>query len=111
MQNRFLDISYLRVIAMLLVVFGHCICPYSLWNEPGYSAGFKVEIWETTIACLNQIHLPIFFLIAGFLYGGNRFRGGVFGQSGICLEKDIKGDSALCDCWYVYVLCTKKKCM
>ena len=41
MQNRFLDISYLRVIAMLLVVFGHCICPYSLWNEPGYSAGFK----------------------------------------------------------------------
>ena len=45
--------------------------PHAYAGDP-----FKVEIWETTIACLNQIHLPIFFLIAGFLYGGNRFRGG-----------------------------------
>lgn len=34
MQNkvRFNDISILRVSAMLMVVFYHCLCPYSIWD-------------------------------------------------------------------------------
>ena len=77
MENRFLDISYMRVLAMLLVIFGHCLCPYSIWTGPGYTAGFRVDVWETILASVSQVHLPLFFLIAGFLYGYKRFGGGI----------------------------------
>lgn len=75
-MNRFNDISYLRVFAMLLVVFGHCICPYSIWHDPGYTAGFQVDFWEVSIASISQVHVPLFFMIAGFLFGYKRIRGG-----------------------------------
>lgn len=80
-MNRLNDISYLRVFAMLLVVFGHCICPYSIWHDPGYTAGFQVDIWEVSIASISQIHVPLFFLIAGFLFGYKRILGGYSNRS------------------------------
>lgn len=73
---RFNDISILRVSAMLMVVFYHCLCPYSIWDGSDFYIGFHVLIWDVVDEILAQIHLPIFFLISGYLYGYKRIRGG-----------------------------------
>lgn len=73
---RFNDISILRVSAMLMVVFYHCLCPYSIWDGSDFYIGFHVPIWDVVDGMLLQIHLPIFFLISGYLYGYKRNRGG-----------------------------------
>ena len=80
MQNkvRFNDISMMRVFAMLLVVLYHCFCPYTtIWDGTPYAVGFHVPIWQVIDSMLAQIHLPIFFLISGYLYGFKAIRGGV----------------------------------
>lgn len=74
---RFNDISVLRVIAMLLVVFYHCLCPYSIWDNTEYFIGFHVKAWDVVDGMLAQVHLPIFFIISGYLYGYKRNVGGV----------------------------------
>lgn len=81
---RFNDISILRVSAMLMVVFYHCLCPYSIWDGSDFYIGFHVLIWVVVDGILAQIHLPIFFLISGYLYGYKRIRGGVQRQCEIC---------------------------
>lgn len=73
----FNDISILRVSAMLLVVFYHCLCPYSIWDGTDYFIGFHVPAWDVVDGMLAQIHLPIFFLISGFLFSYKRNMGGV----------------------------------
>ena len=73
---RFNDISILRVSAMLMVVFYHCLCPYSIWDGSDFYIGFHVPIWDVVDGMLLQIHLPIFFLISGYLYGYKRNLGG-----------------------------------
>ena len=73
---RFNDISILRVSAMLMVVFYHCLCPYSIWDGSDFYIGFHVPIWDVVDGMLAQIHLPIFFLISGYLYGYKRNLGG-----------------------------------
>lgn len=73
---RFNDISILRVSAMLMVVFYHCLCPYSIWDGTDFYIGFHVPIWDVVDGMLAQIHLPIFFLISGYLYGYKRNLGG-----------------------------------
>lgn len=73
---RFNDISILRVSAMLMVVFYHCLCPYSIWDGTDFYIGFHVPIWDVVDGMLLQIHLPIFFLISGYLYGYKRNLGG-----------------------------------
>lgn len=75
-SNYFNDISILRVSAMLMVVFYHCLCPYSIWDGSDFYIGFHVLIWDVVDGILAQIHLPIFFLISGYLYGYKRIRGG-----------------------------------
>ena len=76
MEKRFYDISILRVMAMLLVVYYHCICPYYVWSGID-SAGFVNPIYEKVCFDLTGIHMPLFFLIAGYLFGYKRFsRGG-----------------------------------
>lgn len=91
-QNRFMqpqttqylhDISILRVAAMLMVVFYHCLCPYSIWKWTAYSIGFQVPLWETIDNMLLQLHLPIFFLISGYLYGCKRILGGGYFDTGL----------------------------
>lgn len=75
-SNYFNDISILRVSAMLMVVFYHCLCPYSIWDGSDFYIGFHVPIWDVVDGILLQIHLPIFFLISGYLYGYKRNLGG-----------------------------------
>lgn len=83
-SNYFNDISILRVSAMLMVVFYHCLCPYSIWDGSDFYIGFHVLIWDVEAGMLAYIHLPIFFLISGYLYGYKRIRGGVQRQCEIC---------------------------
>lgn len=81
----FNDISVMRVFAMLLVVLYHCLCPYtSIWDGSPYGIGFHVMAWQVLDGMLMQIHLPIFFLISGYLYGFKRIRGGTQTQSDLC---------------------------
>lgn len=61
---------------MLLVVFGHCLCPYTIWEGESYTAGYKVTIWENILACISKVHIQMFFLIAVFLYAYIRNLGG-----------------------------------
>ncbi len=77
MNTRFCDISVLRVVAMLLVVYYHCICPYYIWGNGLDSAGFVVPLYRELSLALVVTHLPTFFLIAGYLFGYKRFRGGM----------------------------------
>ena len=72
---RFNDISILRVSAMLMVVFYHCLCPYSIWDGSDYFIGFHVQTWDVVAGMLSQVHLPIFFLISGYLFAYKRNMG------------------------------------
>ena len=84
------DISYLRVGAMLLVVFGHCLCPYTIWEGEGYTVGYKVPLWESVLACISKVHIQMFFLIAGFLYKYIRNRGGYINTMQFVKNKSIR---------------------
>ncbi len=86
MKTRFYDISLLRVAAMLLVVYYHCICPYYIW--PGVdSAGLTVPLYMKLTVNLNSVHMPVFFIIAGYLFGYKRIRGGYADQRQFLLGK------------------------
>lgn len=64
MRNQ--SISHMRVCAMLLVVYYHCICFYTpVWDLPG---ALQVPIYESMAFSLNAIHMPAFVYISGFLY-------------------------------------------
>lgn len=76
MQERFNDISVLRCCAMLMIVFYHCICPYGVWTDASYSVDFHVPLWDVFLDLMRNIHLPIFFVLAGYLYGYKRYMGG-----------------------------------
>ncbi len=80
MKTRFYDISLLRVVAMILVVYYHCICPYYIWGSGVDNAGVSVPLYMKLSLELNMIHLPIFFLVAGYLFGYKRIRGGYADQ-------------------------------
>ena len=76
MHERFNDISILRCSAMLIIVFYHCLCAYGVWDDAAYSADLSVPLWDVFIAIMRNIHLPLFFIIAGFLFGYKRILGG-----------------------------------
>ena len=61
---------------MLLIVFYHCICPYGVWTNAEYSTNLSVPIWSVLIGVLSSIHLPMFFVLAGYLFGYKRNLGG-----------------------------------
>ncbi len=75
MKTRFSDISLLRVVAMIMVVYYHCICPYYIWGGID-NAGVSVPLYTKLSVALNMVHLPIFFLVAGYLFGYKRIKGG-----------------------------------
>ena len=74
-EKRLYGISILRVLAMLLVVYYHCICPYYIWTGTD-CAGVTVPLYTKLSLDLNRVHLPMFFIVAGYLFGYKRFRGG-----------------------------------
>ncbi len=92
MQNKLNYISLLRVVAMLMVVYYHVICPYSMWRVPE-GAGFYLPVYVGIATALRNIHMPIFFLIAGYLFGYKRIRGGTLTRAGSC---SVKPSVCLC---------------
>lgn len=86
MKTRFSDISLLRVVAMAMVVYYHCICPYYIWGGID-NAGVSVPLYTKLSLVLNMTHLPIFFLIAGYLFGYKRIRGGYADQRQFLVDK------------------------
>ena len=60
---------------MAMVVYYHCICPYYIWGGID-NAGVSVPLYTKLSVALNMVHLPIFFLVAGYLFGYKRIRGG-----------------------------------
>ncbi len=87
MKTRFCDISLLRVVAMAMVVYYHCICPYYIWDNGIDNAGVSVPLYTKLSLVLNMTHLPIFFLIAGYLFGYKRIRGGYANQRQFLIGK------------------------
>lgn len=87
MNARFFDISVLRVLAMILVVYYHCICPYYIWPAGIDSAGIIVPLYKELSLGLVVTHVPVFFLIAGYLFGYKRFRGGYTDQKEFLASK------------------------
>lgn len=67
-------ISYLRVMAMMMVVLYHCLCYYTpVWN---YDDAVMVNAYYYLAHFLNHIDMTMFVFISGFLYACNLNRGG-----------------------------------
>lgn len=63
-QNTHLsNISLLRVIAMVSVVFYHCLCYYGIWTSK-----FVIEGYRDFDLFLVSINMPLFVFLSGYLY-------------------------------------------
>lgn len=61
---RDLSIVYTRFAAMILVVFYHCFCYYSIWNM----SIVEVEFYRVMDKSISYIHIPMFVFASGYLY-------------------------------------------
>lgn len=76
MTERLQNISVVRVAAMVLIVYYHCLCCYTRWSGK-FFCGVRFEPYGSLCNVLYDYHVPAFALIAGFLFGYIRFiRGG-----------------------------------
>ena len=57
------NISLLRVIAMVSVVFYHCLCYYGIW-----SSKFVIEGYRDFDLFLVSVNMPLFVFLSGYLY-------------------------------------------
>lgn len=65
-SNRLDFIVPLRVIAMTLVVFYHCLCVYNpIWGS--ISVGTN-DCYVRICHVLNCVHVPLFFCVSGYLF-------------------------------------------
>lgn len=62
-QRHYAEIDHLYTIGIVLVVLGHSHS--SDWNT------FSGTILETVIEFLYTFHMPLFFVIAGFLFASS----------------------------------------
>lgn len=66
-QKRFLCVSYLRVISMILIIAFHSLCYYiGIW---WFWSTKPIPIWEITSYPIVKIGLASFICISGFLWG------------------------------------------
>lgn len=63
---RNLQVSYFRVIAMLMVVCYHCLCYYGIWSDSLITNLNYIKICKF----INSIDMPVFFFISAYLYTG-----------------------------------------
>ena len=64
--GRMLNVSLLRVLAMLMIVLFHCMCYNAgIWNYPSVEPDNVIYILAQIIVYLA---LPFFFFISGYLY-------------------------------------------
>lgn len=62
-----ISISLLRVLAMIFIVFYHCICFYGIWHFDEAPRYENIEAWRD--AC--NVALQLFMFISGYLYATN----------------------------------------
>lgn len=67
------NISILRIIAMLMVIFYHSFYCYVGWENTIYSASISVGLWTIMSSFFSHIHVPTFLFLAGYLYAYKRF--------------------------------------
>jgi len=67
MKKEIVWLDYARLIGILLVVFGHGLQSIPEWNESVIIKG----LWDY----IYLFHMPVFFIISGFLYKQNRGEG------------------------------------
>lgn len=79
------EVSILRVFAMLLVVFYHCIAFYT----PSWGNVECYPIHLYTCYLLNSFHLPVFVFLSGYLYS-NIFNLGKYNDTGHFYTNKIK---------------------
>jgi len=78
MKQTFL-ITRIRVMATLVIVLYHCVCPFCVWGimpENIYTGGIRFLMFNV----LPDKMLPTFFLISGFLYYAKADSGGGISQ-------------------------------
>ena len=65
-SGRIKSITILRCLALWLVVFGHSLCMYTdKWHAPSEEV---VPLWQNVSDIIYLIHMPLFTLIAGYVY-------------------------------------------
>lgn len=74
MSMRLNYITILRVVTVILVVFGHSICMYTdKWRVLNTTS---FPIWQNVADLIYAVHMPIFAIISGYLYMYIRKSGG-----------------------------------
>lgn len=62
MRKDIVWLDYARTIGIFLVVFGHCLQTFPEWKTNGILHG----TWDY----IYLFHMPLFFIISGFLFTG-----------------------------------------
>lgn len=87
MDNKNIAVVYIRVVAMLMVVYYHCLCFYTLrW---GYNM-CNIEFYEQAVELLNRIDIPAFVFISGYVFSLNYFRGKYDSTLGFLYKKGLR---------------------
>ena len=81
------EILYMRVIAMLMVIFYHSVCFYTrIWG----AEYLYVPAWQFVASFLNYIDMPAFVFISGYLYAFMKFEKGKYGNERTFLKEKAK---------------------
>ena len=71
--NKFAFVSNLRAMAVVMVVFYHCLCPFTpIWNCAEEQCSVTLSIAAKFINCIS---MPLFFAIAGYLFAFGKLNG------------------------------------
>ena len=81
-----LQISYFRVLSMLMVVFYHCLCCYGIWPDSPITVPFYVGLCKF----MNSIDMPVFFMISAYLYSDKLFSTNSYNNSKLFIKKKVK---------------------
>lgn len=83
---RNLQISYFRVIAMLMVVFYHCLCYYGIWPDSSITISGYVAVCQF----LNSIDMPVFFILSAYLYADKLLNTDIYNNTKGFIWKKVK---------------------
>lgn len=67
------NVSILRIVAMLMVIFYHSFYCYVGWDNSIYCSTVSVGLWSILSSLFSHIHVPTFLFLAGYLYAYKRF--------------------------------------
>ena len=83
---RNLQISYFRVIAMLMVIFYHCLCYYGIWPDSPITIPSYIGLCKF----MNSIDMPVFFILSAYLYTDKLLNTDKYNNSKEFMRKKLK---------------------